>query len=118
MSPCSKCGLPLGDTKGANGHGFGDCAPECWCYAVCWSAADGECWSLCRACHRALDGCPHGRGGLHLTRRFGEALWIGDARVTIQRGPGSNQIRVQIQAPASIAIHREEAAERERKDHG
>jgi len=49
---------------------------------------------------------------LILTRRVGEALKIGDeVSVTVLRVKG-DQVRLGIEAPKSIAVHREELAER------
>lgn len=107
LAPCGRCGLAKGNPT-TKDHGYGDCAAGCWCYGVCWGGPDGACWELCRSCGIALDGCPHGRGGLHITRKFGEAVWIGNARVVVRQGPSINQVRVQIQAPNDVTIVREE----------
>ena len=49
---------------------------------------------------------------LILTRRVGEALKIGDeVSVTVLRVKG-DQVRLGIEAPKSVAVHREELAER------
>jgi carbon storage regulator len=53
---------------------------------------------------------------LILTRRAGEALRIGDEiEVTVMAVNGS-QVRIGINAPRSIAVDREEIAERKRRD--
>ncbi len=49
---------------------------------------------------------------LILTRRVGEALKIGDeVSVTVLRVKG-DQVRLGIEAPKSVVVHREELAER------
>jgi carbon storage regulator len=49
---------------------------------------------------------------LILTRRVGEALKIGDeVSVTVLRVKG-DQVRLGIEAPKSVTVHREELAER------
>jgi carbon storage regulator len=56
---------------------------------------------------------------LILTRRVGEAVMIGnDVTVTIL-GVKGNQVRVGVNAPRDVAVHREEIFERiKREDHG
>lgn len=49
---------------------------------------------------------------LILTRRIGETLVIGDSiKVTVLSVQG-NQVRIGIDAPKDVAVHREEVAER------
>lgn len=49
---------------------------------------------------------------LILTRRVGEVLVIGDSiKVTVLSVQG-NQVRIGIDAPKDVAVHREEVAER------
>jgi len=49
---------------------------------------------------------------LILTRRVGEALKIGDeVSITVLRVKG-DQVRLGIEAPKSVTVHREELAER------
>ncbi len=45
---------------------------------------------------------------LILTRRVGETLMIGDEVSVTVLGVKGNQVRVGIQAPKSVAVHREE----------
>jgi len=53
---------------------------------------------------------------LVLTRRVGEALMVGnDVTVTIL-GINGNQVRVGINAPKDLAVHREEIYERIRRE--
>ena len=53
---------------------------------------------------------------LILTRRVGETLMIGDnVSVTVLRVKG-NQVRLGVNAPADVSIHREEIFERIQKE--
>ncbi|EQD67697.1 carbon storage regulator, partial [mine drainage metagenome] len=45
---------------------------------------------------------------LILTRRVGETLMIGDEVSVTVLGVKGNQVRIGIQAPKSVAVHREE----------
>jgi carbon storage regulator len=55
---------------------------------------------------------------LILTRRVGETVMIGnDVTVTIL-GVKGNQVRVGINAPKNVAVHREEIYERIRREQG
>lgn len=45
---------------------------------------------------------------LILTRRVGETLMIGDEVTVTVLGVKGNQIRIGINAPADVAVHREE----------
>ena len=49
---------------------------------------------------------------LILTRRVGEALMIGDEITATILGVKGNQVRLGIQAPKNVAVHREEIYER------
>lgn len=54
--------------------------------------------------------------GLTLTRRFGEAIWItppgglGVIRIEVNKGTGAQEIRMNILAPETFDIAREECA--------
>ncbi len=53
---------------------------------------------------------------LILTRRVGEAVTIGDeVTVTVLEVKG-NQVRLGIKAPRAVSVHREEVAERIRRE--
>lgn len=53
---------------------------------------------------------------LLLTRRVGETIEIGnDIKITVT-GIKGNQVRIGITAPPSVAVHREEIAERIRNE--
>jgi len=57
---------------------------------------------------------------LILTRRVGETLMIGDEVSVTILGVKGNQVRIGIQAPKSVAVHREEIykrIQRERETH-
>ncbi len=49
---------------------------------------------------------------LILTRKVGERLMIGDDIAVTVLSVKGNQVRVGVQAPASIAVHREEVYDR------
>jgi carbon storage regulator len=58
---------------------------------------------------------------LILTRRVGERLMIGDDISVVVLGVKGNQVRIGVDAPSSVAMHREEIyariqAERENTD--
>jgi carbon storage regulator len=49
---------------------------------------------------------------LILTRRVGEAVMIGDEVTVTVLGVKGNQVRVGVDAPKSVSVHREEIYER------
>jgi carbon storage regulator len=53
---------------------------------------------------------------LILTRRVGETVMIGDEVTITVLGVKGNQVRVGINAPKSVAVHREEIYERIRRE--
>lgn len=53
---------------------------------------------------------------LILTRRIGETLMIGDGVTVTVMGVRGNQIRLGINAPKSVEVHREEVYERVQKE--
>ncbi len=58
---------------------------------------------------------------LILTRRVGETLMIGDHVTVTVLGVKGNQVRIGVNAPKDVAVHREEIYERimkERSDDG
>ncbi|MCY4642553.1 MAG: carbon storage regulator CsrA [Gammaproteobacteria bacterium] len=53
---------------------------------------------------------------LILTRRVGETLMIGDDVTVTVLGVKGNQVRVGVNAPRTVAVHREEIYERIRQE--
>ena len=53
---------------------------------------------------------------LILTRRVGETLMIGDEVSVTVLGVKGNQVRIGINAPKDVAVHREEIYERIRQE--
>ena len=53
---------------------------------------------------------------LILTRRVGETLMIGDDVTVTVLGVKGNQVRVGVNAPRDVAVHREEIYERIQKE--
>ena len=55
---------------------------------------------------------------LILTRRVGETLMIGDHVTVTVLGVKGNQVRIGVNAPKDVAVHREEIYERIVKERG
>ncbi|MBK1648416.1 carbon storage regulator CsrA [Rhabdochromatium marinum] len=53
---------------------------------------------------------------LILTRRVGETLMIGDEVTVTVLGVKGNQVRIGVNAPRDVAVHREEIYERIRQE--
>ena len=54
---------------------------------------------------------------LILTRRVGEAVKIGESITITVLGVKGNQVRIGVDAPRDVAVHREEIYERIRHEH-
>ena len=54
---------------------------------------------------------------LILTRRVGETMMIGDEVTVTILGVKGNQVRVGINAPKDVAVHREEIYQRIKREH-
>ena len=59
----------------------------------------------------------HGDGTmLILTRRVGETLMVGDEVTVTVLGVKGNQVRIGVNAPKEVAVHREELYDRLKQD--
>ena len=54
---------------------------------------------------------------LILTRRVGESLMVGDDITVTVLGVKGNQVRIGVNAPRDVAVHREEIYERSTEEH-
>ena len=55
---------------------------------------------------------------LILTRRVGETVMIGDEVAVTVLGVKGNQVRIGVNAPKNVSVHREEIYERIKKEEG
>jgi len=55
---------------------------------------------------------------LILTRRVGETLMVGDEVTVTVLGVKGNQVRLGVNAPREVAVHREEIYERIKREQG
>lgn len=55
---------------------------------------------------------------LILTRRVGESIMIGEEVVVTVLGVKGNQVRIGVNAPKEVSVHREEIYERIRREDG
>ena len=62
----------------------------------------------------------HTRSGcmLILTRRVGETLMIGDEVTVTVLGVKGNQVRIGVNAPRDVSVHREEIYDRIKRENG
>jgi carbon storage regulator len=66
-----------------------------------------------------LAGVPQRSGSmLILTRRVGETLMIGDEVTVTVLGVKGNQVRIGVNAPRDVSVHREEIYDRIKRENG
>jgi carbon storage regulator len=67
-------------------------------------------------CNGSVASAATGGGMLILTRRVGETLMIGDQVTVTVLGVKGNQVRIGINAPKDLSVHREEIFQRIRRE--
>lgn len=81
-----------------------------------WRRSKGYGSSLCRQIAYLELGIQGDRTMLILTRRVGETLMIGDEVTVTVLGVKGNQVRIGVNAPRDVTVHREEIYERIKRE--